>query len=64
MALSDYLDLSQKRADEVKRYLTSLGIDKGRLTSQGMGETDPKVENDSAENRALNRRTDFVIVGL
>ncbi|NRA13321.1 MAG: OmpA family protein, partial [Crocinitomicaceae bacterium] len=58
------LTLSQNRAKGVKEYLTSLGVDKGRLSSKGLGETDPKVDNDSEENRALNRRTDFVIIGL
>lgn len=58
------LALSEDRAEGVKDYLASLGIDKGRLSSKGMGETDPKVDNDSESNRALNRRTDFVIVGL
>jgi outer membrane protein OmpA-like peptidoglycan-associated protein/tetratricopeptide (TPR) repeat protein len=58
------LTLSENRAEGVKDYLASLGIDKGRLSSKGLGETDPKVDNDSETNRALNRRTDFVIVGL
>lgn len=58
------LKLSQDRADGVKKFLVSLGIDKTRLASKGLGETDPKVENNSAENRALNRRTDFVITGM
>ena len=58
------MKLSQQRAEGVKKYLTSLGISKGRLASKGMGETDPKVKNDSADNKALNRRTDFVIVGM
>lgn len=58
------LALSKNRAEGVKDYLASLGIDKGRLSSKGLGETDPKVDNDSEANRALNRRTDFVIVGL
>jgi outer membrane protein OmpA-like peptidoglycan-associated protein len=58
------LTLSEDRAEGVKDYLASLGIDKGRLSSKGLGETDPKVDNDSEANRALNRRTDFVIVGL
>jgi len=58
------LKLSEDRAEGVKKYLSSLGIDKNRLASKGLGETDPKVDNDTEANRALNRRTDFVIVGL
>lgn len=56
--------LSEDRAQGVKAYLVSLGIKEGRLEAKGFGETQPKVANDSATNRAMNRRTDFVIVGL
>lgn len=56
--------LSENRAQGVKNYLLSLGIKESQLTAQGFGETKPKVENNSAENRAQNRRTDFVIVGM
>ena len=58
------LDLSDRRAKGVKDYLISLGIDSDRLTSKGLGETQPKVANDTAENKAKNRRTDFVITGM
>lgn len=61
---SKNMKLSSDRANEVKRYLISLGIDKSRLTAEGFGETQPKVENDSEVNRAKNRRTDFVIESL
>lgn len=55
------MELSERRAKGVKDYLVSLGINNTRLKSQGFGETQPRVTNDSAENRAKNRRTDFVI---
>lgn len=58
------LDLSDRRAKGVKTYLLSLGIAADRLTAKGFGETQPKVANDTAENKAKNRRTDFVIVGM
>ena len=58
------LVLSQDRADGVKDFLISLGIEKTRLKSEGFGETKPKVKNDSEENRAQNRRTEFVITGM
>jgi len=58
------LVLSEERAQGVRDYLISLGVDKSRLTAKGFGETKPKVKNDSATNRAMNRRTDFVIEGL
>lgn len=58
------LKLSEDRANGVKEYLISLGIDSERLSSKGYGETKPKVENVSEANRAKNRRTDFVIEKL
>ncbi len=61
---AENLVLSEERAEAVKNYLISLGIEANRLTSKGYGETVPKVENNSALNRAKNRRTDFVIEGL
>lgn len=58
------LRLSEDRAQGVKKYLMSLGVDESRLTAKGYGETMPKVENTSTSNRAKNRRTDFVIEGM
>jgi outer membrane protein OmpA-like peptidoglycan-associated protein/tetratricopeptide (TPR) repeat protein len=58
------MTLSESRAKGVKDYLVSLGIDAKRLTAKGFGETAPKVDNDSEENRSINRRTDFVIEKL
>lgn len=55
------MELSERRAKGVKDYLVSLGVNKDRLKSEGFGETKPRVPNDSFENRAKNRRTDFVI---
>ena len=58
------MKLSDRRADGVRKYLISLGIDAKRLKSKGYGQTQPKVPNTSAENKAKNRRTDFVIESL
>lgn len=58
------LKLSDNRAKGVKDFLVSLGIEKDRLKSQGFGESKPKVPNNSDANRAVNRRTDFVIDAL
>jgi OmpA-OmpF porin, OOP family len=54
------LDLSQRRAQSVRKYLVSHGIDAARLTAKGYGEEVPLVANDSEANRALNRRVQFV----
>jgi outer membrane protein OmpA-like peptidoglycan-associated protein len=53
------LTLSQERAEEVKRYLVSKGIDESRMTAIGFGETKPKVANTDDASRAKNRRTEF-----
>ncbi|MBI4929593.1 MAG: PD40 domain-containing protein [Bacteroidetes bacterium] len=58
----DYnMKLSASRAQAVVDYLASHGIDKGRLTSKGYGETKPMAANDTDEGRQLNRRTEFEI---
>jgi outer membrane protein OmpA-like peptidoglycan-associated protein len=52
--------LSEQRSASVKMYLVSHGIDPSRLTSHGYGFDRPLVANDSDQNRALNRRVQFV----
>lgn len=52
--------LSQDRADAVKEKLESMGVEKGRLTSKGFGETEPLDKNDTAEGKANNRRVEFI----
>ena len=54
--------LSQKRAQEVRKYLISKNIDKDRLQAKGYGEQKPKVANTSDENRRINRRTECQII--
>ena len=54
-------ELSERRATSVASYLRSSGIASNRLITKGMGESDPKVANDSDNNRAENRRVEFVI---
>src|SRR5690606_7329086 len=54
--------LSDKRARSVMEYILSQGISPSRITSQGYGETKPVVENDTDENRQLNRRVEFTII--
>lgn len=56
-------ELSTGRALSVLRYLSeSYDISPSRLSARGYGEHRPIVPNDSAENRALNRRVNIVIV--
>lgn len=49
-------DLSLRRAESVKVFLISNGIEKERLDTMGFGSSKPVVSNDSPSNRALNRR--------
>lgn len=53
--------LSANRAKGAMEYIVASGIAANRLKSEGYGETKPKVPNNSASNRAKNRRTDFLI---
>lgn len=55
--------LSQNRAKAVYDYLIAHGIDLKRLAYKGFGDTKPKVKNDSDANRAINRRTEFKVIG-
>jgi len=54
-------DLSLDRTRKVSYYLTDKGINSGRLTIKGFGETLPKYENDTDNGRAQNRRVEFLI---
>ena len=56
--------LSENRAKGVVEYILVQGISKDRLDYKGFGETKPKVKNDSNSNRALNRRTEVMIVEM
>lgn len=51
--------LSQKRADAVKTYLTSKGINGDRLTATGYGIENPIADNSTTQGRAQNRRVEF-----
>ena len=54
--------LSDNRARSVMEYIISKGIDPGRITSHGYGETVPVATNDTDEGRQLNRRVEFKIL--
>lgn len=53
------LDLSQRRAASVVRWLTERGIDAARLLPEGKGEAQPVASNDTADGKALNRRVEL-----
>lgn len=53
------LKLSQDRAEAVKNYFVSKGIDASRINAEGFGLTKPKTTNETAEGRAENRRVEM-----
>lgn len=57
------LKLSQRRANAVKTYLVSKGIDANRIYTEGKGKSNPVASNATAAGRAKNRRVEIEIVG-
>ena len=53
--------LSQRRADAVRSYLISQGVNGSRLSASGYGETQPVADNNTSEGRAQNRRVELRI---
>lgn len=53
--------LSERRAQSAANYVVSLGIPSHRISTRGLGETDPIATNETAEGRQLNRRVEVVI---
>ena len=60
---AENLKLSEERAEAVKQYLASKGVDPARLEAVGRGDTAPIADNASEKGRALNRRIEFKVVG-
>lgn len=54
--------LSQKRAEEVKKYLVAKGIEAKRIQAKGYGPTLPIADNATDEGRAKNRRTSLNVI--
>ena len=55
------LALSVRRAEVVRDYVSTRGIDAARLSAAGRGETQPLVSNATPEGQAVNRRVEFVV---
>jgi OOP family OmpA-OmpF porin len=55
--------LSVRRAEAVKSYLVSKGIEKNRVYTEGKGEKQPVADNKTSEGRAKNRRVEIEVVG-
>ena len=55
--------LSVRRAEAVKAYLVSKGIERNRVYTEGKGESQPVADNRTKEGRAKNRRVEIEVVG-
>jgi outer membrane protein OmpA-like peptidoglycan-associated protein len=56
-------DLSEKRAEGVRTYLTQQGVPEGSTTATGFGKTRPIASNDTSEGRQQNRRVELIVSG-
>ncbi|HHP7241194.1 MAG TPA: OmpA family protein [Cyclobacteriaceae bacterium] len=56
------MQLSQQRAESVKAYISSKGIEENRLKTSYFGEEQPIADNDTPEGRQKNRRTEFKVI--
>jgi OmpA-OmpF porin, OOP family len=55
--------LSVRRAESVKAYLVSRGIEGNRVYTEGKGEKQPVADNKTADGRAKNRRVEIEVIG-
>ncbi len=55
--------LSVRRAEAVKAYLVSKGIEKNRVYTEGKGSKQPVADNKTVEGRAKNNRVEIEVVG-
>ena len=55
--------LSVRRAEAVKAYLVSKGIERNRVYTEGKGKSQPVADNRTKEGRAKNRRVEIEVVG-
>ena len=58
----ELLPLSKARAETVKNYLNQLGIAESRMTTKGIGGSEPIVPHGDLDNRWKNRRVEFILI--
>ena len=58
------INLSLQRANSIKKYLVTLGVNKNRISSFGKGASFPIASNNSEEGRSLNRRVEIFAYGV
>lgn len=56
------IDLSKRRAESVKTYFVSRGIDAGRIETRGVGPDEPIADNKTAAGKQKNRRIEFKLI--
>ena len=56
-------ELSDRRAQSVRKFIIEQGVDDDRLDAKGYGETQPVASNDTEEGRRKNRRVEFQLKG-
>jgi outer membrane protein OmpA-like peptidoglycan-associated protein len=57
------MQLSDKRAEVVREYLVTQGVNAANVSARGFGKTAPVASNDSAAGRQMNRRVELVVSG-
>src|SRR6185369_15575192 len=57
------MQLSEKRAEVVRDYLVSQGVNAGNISARGFGKNAPVASNDNAAGRQMNRRVELVVSG-
>ena len=55
------MDISQKRAEAVKKYLVNAGISADKIETKFVGDLEPKYLNNTATGKYLNRRAEIFI---
>ena len=55
--------LSMRRSEAVKAYLTSKGVEKNRVYTEGKGEKQPVADNKTKDGKSKNRRVEIEVVG-
>jgi outer membrane protein OmpA-like peptidoglycan-associated protein len=60
--LENNQDLSQRRAESVRKWLTENGVAAERLEAKGLGDSQPVASNKTSHGRSQNRRVEFIIV--
>jgi outer membrane protein OmpA-like peptidoglycan-associated protein len=54
-------ELSRRRAEAVRQFLSIRGVPEDRMTIEGVGSTQPVADNKTAAGRATNRRVEIVL---